>query len=112
MPAPGVLKVGFLACGKRQPINLVIPHRRTRVAQLAGLARVVRDFHKYKILPWQHPHLEFQQKSSKKRQIAIPEFAPAQIALHTPVNELHSIEIKAHANSFFLLTQNLEGVKP
>ena len=36
----------------------------------------------------------------------------AQILLHAPVNELHFIEIKAHVNSFFLLTQNLEGVKP
>ena len=39
-------------------------------------------------------------------------FAPAQVALHSPVNELHSIESKAHANSFFLLTKILEGVKP
>jgi len=36
----------------------------------------------------------------------------AQLLLHTAVNELHSIEIKADAISFFLLTQNLEGVKP
>jgi hypothetical protein len=36
----------------------------------------------------------------------------AQIALHPPVNQLHSIETKAHAFSIFLLTQILEGVKP
>ena len=36
-------------------------------------------------------------------------FAP--LSLHTPVNDLHSIEIKAHTNSFFLLTQKIEGVK-
>jgi hypothetical protein len=35
----------------------------------------------------------------------------AQFSLHAPVNELHLIETKADANSFFLLTQNLEGVK-
>ena len=36
----------------------------------------------------------------------------AQILLHTAVNELHSTETKADADSFFLLTLNLEGVKP
>jgi hypothetical protein len=36
----------------------------------------------------------------------------ALLSLHTPVNDLHSIEIKAHTNLFFLLTQKIEGVKP
>src|SRR5438876_8967106 len=35
----------------------------------------------------------------------------APLLLHSPVNELHSIEIKEHTNSFFLLTQKIEGVK-
>jgi hypothetical protein len=35
----------------------------------------------------------------------------APLLLHSPVNELHSIEIKAHTNLFFLLTQKIEGVK-
>src|SRR5438309_4454674 len=35
----------------------------------------------------------------------------AQSALHTPVNELHSIQNKQLTNSFFPLTKKLEGVK-
>jgi hypothetical protein len=31
-------------------------------------------------------------------------FPLAQLSLHTPVNQLHSIEIQALINSFFLLT--------
>ena len=36
----------------------------------------------------------------------------AQFPWHTPVNSLHFIESKAHRKVLFLLTQNLEGVKP
>jgi hypothetical protein len=39
------------------------------------------------------------------------QFTIAPIALHAPVNELHSIEIKAFTFLFFRLTRNLEGVK-
>jgi hypothetical protein len=35
----------------------------------------------------------------------------AQSSLHTPVNDLHLIEIKADTKLFFLLTQKIEGVK-
>ena len=35
----------------------------------------------------------------------------APLLLHSPVHELHSIEIKEHTNLFFLLTQKIEGVK-
>jgi hypothetical protein len=31
--------------------------------------------------------------------------------MHSPVNELHSIEIQALTNLFFLLTKKIEGVK-
>jgi hypothetical protein len=37
--------------------------------------------------------------------------ATAPLLLHSPVNELHSIEIKEHTNLFFLLTQKIEGVQ-
>src|SRR5260370_8410217 len=36
---------------------------------------------------------------------------PAPLPLHSPVNELHSIEIQALTNLFFLLTKKIEGVK-
>jgi hypothetical protein len=39
------------------------------------------------------------------------ESATAQSPLHDPVNELHSIDSKAHTNLFFLLTQKIEGVQ-
>jgi hypothetical protein len=40
-----------------------------------------------------------------------PTFPIAQFPLHAPVNELHSIDSKAHRKLLFLLTRKIQGVK-
>jgi hypothetical protein len=44
--------------------------------------------------------------------LALRHFRSAPILLHTPVDQLHSTEFKAHTVLFFRLTAPKEGVKP
>jgi hypothetical protein len=85
-------------------------------AYLAIPARILRDFHTVKFNLHRSVPNQILQKCSKTAagldMLQTATWAAAQILLHTPVNQLHSIESKAYANSIFLLTQILEGVKP